>query len=338
MRWYVVHARDYREYNEQLVAFGARLEALTGGALKVEFVYSRAGSGWRDSEAERDGYERVTAGEFDVSQLGVDTLGAKVINQPYVFRDYNHAEAIWRGPVGAKLMERIAEQSDNRLEAMAFSYSGGFRALVGTRPVRSAEDVKGAKVLFEDGLSPDLDLLVELGAVPAGQSPDENPVISRHLGETTRRISGLLAEGSVELFSVEINGLAYAEQSAPITHAPLFVSLTNHTMYATSIVANRAFLDSLDPELRRVLVEETRRFAVAERQLSALLAARNLDMFARVHGRTIVTVPEAALGPFREAGWATLRRHPTFAPMIKEIHAAGEIPLLTGAAAVASPV
>jgi|GEM_PF-6318318 len=335
IKWYVVHARDYREYNEQLVLFGARLFEKTGGALKVEFVYSNIGSGWRDAAAERDGYQRVTSGEYDVSQLGVDTLGAKVVSYPYVFRNYDHAEAVWRGPIGKKLLESIATNSGNQLEAMAFSYSGGFRALVGSRPVRCAEDVKGAKVLVEQGLSPDGELLMVLGAIPAVDNLESTPVVNHRLGETTRRLSELLSAGLLELFSVEINGLAYAEQASPINHTPLYISLTDHTMYATSIVANRNFLESLEPELRQVLIEETRKFAVAERQLSARLAARNLDMFEKVHGRTIVAVPESAREAFRDAARVALRRHPGLTDVIKEIHAAGEIPLLSAAAAIA---
>lgn len=337
IKWYVVHARDYKEYNEQLVAFGARLAEKTNGALQVEFVYSTIGGGWRDIAAERDGYARVMSGEYDVSQLGVDTLGAKVITLPYIFRSYDHAEAVWRGPIGKKMLDGIAKYTDHKLEALAFSYSGGYRALVGSRPVQRVEDVKGAKVLVEEGLSPDGELLLELGANPAVANTESAPVADRHLGETVRRVSDLLSTGRLELFSVEINGLAYAEQFAPINHGPLYISLTDHTMYATSIVANRDFLESLEPALRQVLAEETRKFAVAERQLSALLAVRNLDAFEKVPGRTVVPVSEASRRAFRDAARVVLRKYPAMAELIKEIHAAGEIPLLATAATAASP-
>lgn len=335
IKWYVVHARDYREYNEQLVAFGARLAEKTGGALTIDFVYSHIGAGWRDAAAERDGYARVAAGECDVSQLGVDTLGAKVISLPYIFRNYDHAEAVWRGPIGKKLLESIGTNSDGKLEALAFSYSGGFRALVGSRPVRRVEDVHGAKVMIEEGLSPDGDLLFELGANQADNTAENTPAAPRHLGDTVKRVSNLLATGGIELFSVEINGLAYAEQSGPISHTPLYISLTNHTMYATSIVANRQFLDSLEPGLRSVLIEETRKFAVAERQLSALLAARNLDAFEKLEGRTVVPVSEASRRAFAEAARPVLRKDASLTALIKEIHATGEIPLLASPAASA---
>ncbi len=331
IKWYVVHARDYKEYNDQLRAFGASLAEKTHGALEIDFVYSHIGAGWRDAAAERDGYARVVAGECDVSQLGVDTLGAKVISLPYIFRNYDHAEAVWRGPIGKKLLEGIATYSEHKLEALAFSYSGGFRALVGSRPVQRVEDVNGAKVMIDEGLSPDGDLLFELGAVSAFES-GERPPESRHLGDTVKHVSDLLASGGIELFSVEINGLAYAEQSGPIRHAPLYISLTNHTMYATSIVANRAFLDSLDPDLRAILIEETRKFAVAERQLSALLAARNLDAFEKLPGRTVVPVSEASRRAFSEAARPVLRKDASLVAQIKEIHAAGEIPLLATSA------
>jgi len=102
-------------------------------------------------------------------------------------------------------------------------------------------------------------------------------------------------------------------------------------------VANRDFLESLEPALRQVLAEETRKFAVAERQLSALLAVRNLDAFEKVPGRTVVPVSEASRRAFRDAARVVLRKYPAMAELIKEIHAAGEIPLLATAATAASP-
>jgi len=261
-----------------------------------------------------------------------------MIGYPYVFRSYDHAEAVWRGPVGKKILQTITTNSRNQIEALAFSYSGGFRALVGSKPVHSAADVCGAKVLTEQGLSPDTEFLTALGGIPAVENSESAPALSGDFAQATRHLSQLLADRRIELFSVEINGLAYAEQSAPIDHAPLYLSVTDHTMYVTSIVANRSFLDSLEPALRKLLLEETRWFAVAERQLSARLAVRNLEAFSKVFGRAVVELDEAARETFRDAAHAVFTRYPTWlSEAIKDIEDAGSIPLMSAPAAELSP-
>ena len=282
MRWFVVHARDYKEYNDQLLSFAQHLIDRTGGALKVEFTYGGIGSGWRDRAVELNGYEQVLAGKFDMSQVGADTLGAGVVTLPEVLRNDDHAEAVWRGPVGQKLLAGISKRSKGKLEALAFSYSGGFRALVGTRAIHGEKEIAGANVLVHgEALAPDEQFLVELGATASHTDAEEFPDDRQQIGNTVDRIAGTLAFKRTELFSVEINGLAYVEDKyRPLGVEPLYVNLANHSMYATSMVANATFLASLRPDLHQVLVEETRAFALAERRLSAELALKNLGLFA----------------------------------------------------------
>ena len=62
-----------------------------------------------------------------------------------------------------------------------------------------------------------------------------------------------------------------------------------------------------------------------------------LDAFEKVPGRTVVPVSEASRRAFRDAARVVLRKYPAMAELIKEIHAAGEIPLLATAATAASP-
>jgi TRAP-type C4-dicarboxylate transport system substrate-binding protein len=337
IRWYVVHARDYKEYNDQLMAFAQRLREKTSGALNVEFTYSGIGSGWRDGDAERNGYEQVAAGQFDMSQLGTDTLDASVLTLPHLFRNYDHAEAVWRGPVGQKLLDGISQRSDGKLEALAFSYSGGFRALVGTRPVRSADDVKGANIQIKpDSLMPDESLLLELGANGLTAAEQDFPKERESVAGAVKQMGEMLRSGKVDLFSVELNGLAYIEMKyGSLNVHPLYVNVTDQSMYSTAMVANAAFLSSLPDDLRRVLVDETRDFALAERRLSAELAERNLETFATKYGHTVVKFPAESQARFIEAGKAVQRTLPQWADMIREIQSAGEIPLLAASAAPA---
>lgn len=333
VRWYVVHARDYKEYDDLLKTFVKRVSDRTKGALQIDISYSNVGSGWRDPQAEKNGHERILSGECDVSQLGVDTLGANVLLFPGLFRNYDHAEAVWRGEVGQELKQGIDQRSDGRLATLAFSYSGGYRALVGSRAIESTADVKGAKFFANANghLSPDEELLALLGGVAVPEEAYEDyPVDRAHAAATVKRLSDALASGKMDLFPVEINGLAYAELGNPIAFKPLHVNLTDHSMYATSIVARKEFLNRLKPELRQAFVEETERFALEERQLSARLALANLEVFKNQYGHKVVPLPVQAKEAFAAASRAVRAKHPEWAGLIAKIEAAGEIPLLAG--------
>jgi len=80
----------------------------------------------------------VTGGPFDT----FDPM-ARVINYPFLFKDYAQVDKILDGPLGAELLKSL---EGSNFKSLCFS-ENGFRNLTNNkRPVKSPEDIKGLKV------------------------------------------------------------------------------------------------------------------------------------------------------------------------------------------------
>jgi tripartite ATP-independent transporter DctP family solute receptor len=80
----------------------------------------------------------VTGGPFDT----FDPM-ARVINYPFLFKDYEQVDRILDGPLGAELLKSL---EGSGFKALCFS-ENGFRNLTNNkRPVKNPEDIKGLKI------------------------------------------------------------------------------------------------------------------------------------------------------------------------------------------------
>jgi len=80
----------------------------------------------------------VTGGPFDT----FDPM-ARVINYPFLFKDYAQVDKILDGPLGAELLKSL---EGSGFKGLCFS-ENGFRNLTNNRlPVKSPEDIKGLKI------------------------------------------------------------------------------------------------------------------------------------------------------------------------------------------------
>ena len=80
----------------------------------------------------------VTGGPFDT----FDPM-ARVVNYPFLFKNYQQVDEILDGPLGAELLKSLESSG---FKGLAFS-ENGFRNLTNNkRPVKSADDLKGLKI------------------------------------------------------------------------------------------------------------------------------------------------------------------------------------------------
>jgi len=307
IRWVVAHDRGSSPFLDLNKEYARRLEEKSGGTLKIEFAKCDAPESQLDDAA----YTQVAEGRADISQLAASGAGVHVFDMPFVFRSYDHAEAVYASPVGQKLVASIADNSKGRVRGMAFTYSGGYRILVGKRALKSAADFKNARLRASTSFL--VPFMQELGSTPieAGPSSRENP------------IAGLVS-GKVDLEETEINRLAIVEKDNPaLVKKAGFVNLTRHRMYVTAIVANEKFLASLAPEQRKMLIAHMQELAIAERKLSVEMEGRNLDLLAK-KGLRLVDFPKTELPALMKAGETVQARHPEMAALIGEIRAVKE--------------
>jgi tripartite ATP-independent transporter DctP family solute receptor len=80
----------------------------------------------------------ITGGPFDT----FDPM-ARVINYPFLFKNYEQVDAILDGPLGAELLKSLESSG---FKGLCFS-ENGFRNLTNNRrPIKSPEDIKGLKI------------------------------------------------------------------------------------------------------------------------------------------------------------------------------------------------
>jgi len=304
IRWFVAHDRGDTPFTAIIKDFARSVEAKSDGALKVEFVASGAPEAQLDEAA----FQQIAEGRADMAQIPAWSAGVGIFEMPFLFRSYEHAELVFEGPIGKKLVADIATASKNRVRGFAFTYSGGYRILVGRVPVRRIADFKALRMRKDSGLT---DLMKEWGVSPIDADPAnaERPIAQ-------------IGSGRIDLEETEVNRLALTRTEHPdVLKNVEFANLTRHRMYVTALVANEKFFASLPDKLRELLSTEIEALAVAERKLSIGLERSNLEFLAK-SGMKLVELPEAERAAFIKSGEAVHKKYPGLSVLIRDIREA----------------
>ena len=159
------------EEHPQAVAlerFAEKLAELSGGKMEAKvFPNAALGDDSNSTAALRAGtLEMNSTSTSPLTQL-VPELG--VFDFPFLFADYNEADAVLDGPIGEEIAGKMAEKDLVLLCWM----ENGFRNLTNSeRPVESAEDVGGLKVrVMQNPVF--LDAFGELGTNPVAMAFSE---------------------------------------------------------------------------------------------------------------------------------------------------------------------
>jgi tripartite ATP-independent transporter DctP family solute receptor len=122
--------------------FAKEVEKRTGGRYKIQPFYSGA------LGAEREATEAVQLGtqELTFTSTGPEpnfVPEVKILDVPFLFRDYGHARAVLDGPIGQELLQKFDARG---IKALAWG-ENGFRHMTNSkRAVNGPEDLKGLKM------------------------------------------------------------------------------------------------------------------------------------------------------------------------------------------------
>jgi tripartite ATP-independent transporter DctP family solute receptor len=122
--------------------FCEEIEKGTQGRYKCQHFPSSALGG------EREMIEAVQLGTLDLVNTSTGPLGnfvpeVKIVDIPFLFRDYDHARKVMDGQVGQDLLKAMQAKG---LVGMAWT-ENGFRHMTNSkRPIRSADDARGLKM------------------------------------------------------------------------------------------------------------------------------------------------------------------------------------------------
>ncbi|MGL5625140.1 TRAP transporter substrate-binding protein [Cetobacterium sp.] len=132
---------DKTNYHYGMLKYAEEVERLTDGKVKVE-VYANAQLG-----NERDMVEGLQLGTIDIAAVASPVLASfvpemSVLDAPFMFKSYEHADNVIDGKVGEVLSEKLKKQEFN---TVAWMYSG-FRNVFSIKPLTDIDSFKGLKI------------------------------------------------------------------------------------------------------------------------------------------------------------------------------------------------
>jgi TRAP-type transport system periplasmic protein len=122
--------------------FAKEVEKRTGGRYKIQPFYSGS------LGAEREATEAVQLGTQELTFTSSGPVpnfvpDVKILDVPFLFRDYGHARAVLDGPIGQELLQKFDARG---IKALAWG-ENGFRHMTNSkRAVNGPEDLKGLKM------------------------------------------------------------------------------------------------------------------------------------------------------------------------------------------------
>lgn len=188
--------------------------------------------------------------QMNAVNMGVITLGpfdafvpeVKVVNFPFLFKDYDHVSEILDGPLGQEVLDALEKAG---FKGLAFS-ENGFRNLTNNkRPVHSVEDVAGLKIrVMESALHKELWRVLGANPTPMGW-----PIYSE------------LEQGVIDGQENPVSVLKVFK----LFEVQKYLSLTGHVYSAHIDVANLHWFNGLDEGVQTMLQEAMYEAAVHQR-------------------------------------------------------------------------
>ncbi len=310
-KWLVAHNAENEPVLDLLKDFATTIERKTKGKLRISIVPTPR-SGFTDAHLKA--YEDVARGDYQLSQISIRGLAQvapnlQVLDLPFLFSSYSHSVKVFDGKIGANLKNSLLAQSKSKVRGIEFTYSGGFRKLFATDPVRNLESLRSMMVQFTD-------------AAPNGELSSRTPAgrFFSDLGMKGcdfKKHRQCAKEGMV--IERELNRFAVLRKMRPEMRQGINTVIdTDHSLFLTLMVANEAFLNSLPDPIRHTLVSELHKLARAERELSVKLEQENRARLA-AEGVRFVQLPPRDQMLMELAGQKTQNHFKAYAETIQAI-------------------
>ncbi len=262
IRWFVAHEPSAVFVRaEKLLA--EELLKQSGNAYHVTFL-SPKDMGFEGVVSPQAIVDLLHDGKVDLVSMNVDSIIAlekakapatpmdlEVLHLPYLFHDYASADSVLDGTVGAKLLGLLSDAVP--AQALAFTYSGGFRVVASTKAsVSTMADLKGQRINTWGSQTMQKSL--------AGLGMTAVPVAT--VGGGKDLIDSKKSDG-VEM--------TYTRAQEAIGADAKSVLETNHVLFLSALFASDSFYNSLSDESKEMLKSAAVVAAQAERADSIAL-------------------------------------------------------------------
>jgi len=203
----------------------------------------------------------------------------EALDMPYLFKDHAHAERVLDGSIGRSLLNSL-KKNKKELHGLAFTYSGGYRMFCSDTPIKSLDDLQGREVMVST--SPlSLATVNALGAKGKSENVWDN---RRNWFEGK---PGLITETTWVRYD------DWLKDFAP------YVLDARHSLFLTTLIANRQFWESLSDEHKGFFSEAANEAAANEKKFTVIESAR-LKQQMQANGTNLVVLDDKDIGRAKE--------------------------------------
>jgi tripartite ATP-independent transporter DctP family solute receptor len=249
-----------------------QVEKATGGKMKVRAIGAAAlGPDVQMQQALIGGAQELMVGST-ATLVGI-TKEMALWDTPFLFNDAREADAILDGPIGQKVMDKLAEKG---LVGLVY-WENGFRNLTNNkRPVARMEDLEGIKLrVMQNPVY--LDSFKTLGA----------NAIPLPFSELFAALETKTVDGQENPFNTILSSKFYEVQK--------YLSVTNHVYSPWIVLASKKWWDGLTKAEQKALLDAAKASRDFERKDTREEAARALaDLKAKGMQVNEVSAAEAA--------------------------------------------
>ena len=230
-------------YGVGAVAFCDGVEKGTQGRYKCQQYANNALGG------EREMIEAVQIGTQDLANVSTGPLGnfvpeVKVVDIPFLFRDYDHARKVMDGPIGQDLLKKMTSKG---VVGLAWT-ENGFRHMTNSkRAIYTPDDAKGLKMRTMEN-KVHMDGYKTFGILPTPMAWPE--------------VFGALQQGTVDGQENPIPVIL----SGKLWQVQKHFSLTNHVYSPAALIISPAIWQKLSDTDKAVFVDAAKKASVIQRK------------------------------------------------------------------------
>jgi tripartite ATP-independent transporter DctP family solute receptor len=266
-----------------LTAFAEEIKAKTNGRIEIRLHPGGALGG------DREVLEGVQLGTVDLTISSTSVIAnfvpeLQVFDIPFLFRDFDHAQAVLDGPVG---QEMLAKSTAKGLQGLAFG-GIGFRQLTNSRrPVNGPEDVKGLKIRTQENQI-HLQVWRALGALPTPMA----------LPEVFTALQQGVVDGQENPIGAILNNKFGQVQK--------YLTLTNHAFTPLGFVMSPSAFAALSADDKKLFIEAGRRAMVLCKEEVAKVEKTGVDELRKLGLQVVEKVDTAKFQELLKPAFAEL--------------------------------
>ena len=258
-------------YGVGVTTFGDEIFKRTNGRYKLQYFPSGALGG------EREMLEAVQLGTQDMIITSTGPVGnfvpeTRIVDIPYLFRDYDHARKVLDGPIGQEILTKFPAKG---LVAISWM-ENGFRHITNSkRPVKTPDDVKGLKIRTMEN-KVHMEAFKAMGALPTPMN----------MNEVFTALQTGTVDGQENPIPVILANKLYTVQK--------YVTLDSHVYSPALLIINKGLWDKISDADKAAFQEAAKIALAANRKKVNDDEAKGIEIMTKAGTEVITKVDNAA--------------------------------------------